>query len=124
MVTGGPCAARCRTCQCQGVLLLGHVDEQNYEYVFCFPGHVWQHAGCLAASVARDMLHAMMLQVRTFVLPRALYACQVWGPDMLQLSPCDQSSLLSELLSFCNHVLWLRGSVAQVPLVEGVNLQT
>jgi hypothetical protein len=35
----------------------------------------------------RDMPHAMMLLVRTFFLPRALYACQVWGPDMLQLSP-------------------------------------
>jgi hypothetical protein len=33
----------------------------------------------------RDMPHAMMLLVRTSVLPRALYACQVWGPDMLQL---------------------------------------
>jgi hypothetical protein len=41
----------------------------------------------------RDMPHSMMLLVRTFVWPRALYACQVWGPDMLQLSPCGQSSL-------------------------------
>jgi hypothetical protein len=53
----------------------------------------------------RDMPHAMKLLVRTFVLPRALYACQVWGPDMLQLSPCCQSSLQSELLSICKHVL-------------------
>jgi hypothetical protein len=30
-----------------------------------------------------DRPHAMMLLVRTFVLPRAMYACQVWGPDML-----------------------------------------
>jgi hypothetical protein len=60
----------------------------------------------------RDMQHAMMLLVCTFVLPRALYACQVWGPDMLQPSPCGQSSLQSELLSICKHVLGLRGSVA------------
>jgi hypothetical protein len=60
-----------------------------------------------------DMAHAMMLLVRTFALPRALYACQVWGLDMLQLSPCGQSSLQSELLPICKHVLGLRGSVAQ-----------
>jgi hypothetical protein len=61
----------------------------------------------------RAMPHAMMLLVRTIVLPRALYACHVWGPDMLQLSPCGQPSLQSELLSICKHVLGLRGSVAQ-----------
>jgi hypothetical protein len=43
----------------------------------------------------------------TFVLPRALYACLVWGPDMLQLSPWGQSSLQSELLFICKHVLGL-----------------
>jgi hypothetical protein len=37
---------------CRGVLLLGHVDEQDYEYVVRWPAHVWQHAGCLAASSA------------------------------------------------------------------------
>jgi hypothetical protein len=57
----------------------------------------------------------MMLLVRTFVLPRALYACQAWGPDMLQLSPCGQSSLQSELLSICKHVLGLHGSVGYGP---------
>jgi hypothetical protein len=31
----------------------------------------------------RDMPQVMMLLVRTFVLPSALCACQVWGPDML-----------------------------------------
>jgi hypothetical protein len=41
----------------------------------------------------RDMPYAMMLMVSTFVLPRTLYACHVWGPDMLQLSLCGQSSL-------------------------------
>jgi hypothetical protein len=61
----------------------------------------------------RDMPHAKMLLVRTFVLPRALYACQVWGPVMLQLSPCGQSSLQSELLPNSKRVLGLRGSVAQ-----------
>jgi hypothetical protein len=58
----------------------------------------------------RDMPHAMMLLVRTFVLPRALYACQVWGPDMLHLSPYGQSSLQSELLSDCSGVAWLSTS--------------
>jgi hypothetical protein len=57
--------------------------------------------------------HAMMPLVRNFALPRAMYACQVWIPDMLQLSPCGQFSLQSELLSICKHVLGLRGSVAQ-----------
>jgi hypothetical protein len=69
------------------------------------------------------MPHAMMLLVRTFVLPRALYACQVWGPDMLQLSPCGQSNLQSELLSICKHVLGLRGSVAQASLLDELGLQ-
>jgi hypothetical protein len=68
----------------------------------------------------RDMPHAIMLLVRTFVLPRALYACQVWGPDMLQLSP---SSLQSELLSICKHVLGLRGSVAQASILDELGLQ-
>jgi hypothetical protein len=71
----------------------------------------------------RDVPHAMMLLVRTFVLTRALYACQVWGPDMLQLSPCGQASLQSELLSICKHVLGLRGSVAQASLLDELGLQ-
>jgi hypothetical protein len=62
--------------------------------------------------------HAMMLLVRTFVLPRALYACQVWCPDVLQLSPCGQSSLQSKLLSICKHVLGLRDSVAQASQLD------
>jgi hypothetical protein len=53
------------------------------------------------------MPNAMSRLVRTFVLPRALYACQVWGPDTLQLSQCGQSSLQSELLPICKHVLGL-----------------
>jgi hypothetical protein len=69
------------------------------------------------------MPHAMMLLVRTCVLPRALYACQVWGPDLLQFSPCGQSSLQSELLSICKHVLGLRGSVAQASLLDELGLQ-
>jgi hypothetical protein len=69
------------------------------------------------------MPHAVMLLVRTFVLPRALYACQFRGPDMLQLSPCGQSSLQSELLSICKHVLGLRGSVAQASLLDELGLQ-
>jgi hypothetical protein len=71
----------------------------------------------------RDMPHAMMLLVRTYVLPRAIYACQVWGPDLLQLSPCGQSSVQSELLSICKHVLGLRGSVAHASLLDEVGLQ-
>jgi hypothetical protein len=105
------------------------VDERDYEHVVRFPEHVWQHAGCLAASSASaiehgvsDMPHAMLL-VRTFVLPRALYACQFWGPDMLQLSPCGQSSLQSKLLSICKHVLGLRGFVAQASLLDKLGLQ-
>jgi hypothetical protein len=66
---------------------------------------------------------AMMLLVRTFALPRARYACQVWGPDILQRSPCGQSSLLSALLSICKHVLGLRGSVAQASLLDELGLQ-
>jgi hypothetical protein len=42
---------------------------------------------------------------------------------MLQLSPCGQSSLLSELLSICKHVLGLRGSVAQASLLGKLGLQ-
>jgi hypothetical protein len=64
----------------------------------------------------RDMPHAMMLLVCTFVLPRALYACQVKGPDLLQLSPCDQPSLQSELLSICKHVL---ASLVHTPPRQG-----
>jgi hypothetical protein len=63
----------------------------------------------------------MMLLVRTFVLPRALYACQVWGPDTL--SPSGQSRLQSELLSICKHVLGLRGYVAQASLLDELGLQ-
>jgi hypothetical protein len=42
---------------------------------------------------------------------------------MLQLSPCGQSSLQSELLSICKHVLVLRGSVAQASLLDELGLQ-
>jgi hypothetical protein len=71
----------------------------------------------------RDMPHAMMLLVRTFVLPRALNAYQTWGPDMLQLSPCGQSSLQSELLSICKHALGLGGSIAHASLLDELGLQ-
>jgi hypothetical protein len=70
-----------------------------------------------------DMPHAIMLLMHTFVLPRVLYACQVWGPDLLPLSPCGQSCLQSELLSVCKHVLGLRGSVAQASLLDELGLQ-
>jgi hypothetical protein len=73
--------------------------------------------------LVRDMPHAIMLLVRTYVLPRALCASQVWGPDMLQLSPCGQSSLQSELLSTCRHVMGLRCSVAQASLLDELGLQ-
>jgi hypothetical protein len=46
-----------------------------------------------------------------------------WGPDMLQLSPCGQSSLQSELLSICKHVLGLCGCVAQACLLDELGLQ-
>jgi hypothetical protein len=59
----------------------------------------------------RDMPHAMMLLVRTFVLPRALYACQVRGPDVLQLSPCGQSSP-AHSLSCCPIASMFWGCVA------------
>jgi hypothetical protein len=42
---------------------------------------------------------------------------------MRQLSPCGQSSLESELLSICKHVLGLRGSVAQASLLDELGLQ-
>jgi hypothetical protein len=71
----------------------------------------------------RDMPHAMMLLVCSFVLPRTLHACQGWGPDMLQPSPCGQSSLLSEVLPICKHVLGLHGSVAQASLLDELGLQ-
>jgi hypothetical protein len=57
-----------------------------------------------------DMPHAMIMMmlhqllVRTFVLLRALYACQVWGPDVLQLSSCCQFCLQSALLTIGKHV--------------------
>jgi hypothetical protein len=71
----------------------------------------------------RDIPHPMMMLVRAFVLLRALYACQVWGPDTLQFSPCGQSSLQSELLSICKHVLGLLGSIAQASLLDELGLQ-
>jgi hypothetical protein len=112
--------------QCQGVLLLKHVDE----YVVstrCMSGNMlaaWRQVLPLAIEhVLRDMPHAMMLLVRAFVLPRALYACIVWGPYMLLLSPCGQSCSQSELLSICKHFLGLRGSLAQASLLDELGLQ-
>jgi hypothetical protein len=42
---------------------------------------------------------------------------------MLQLLPCGQSSLQSELLSICKHVLGLRGSPAQASLLDELGPQ-
>jgi hypothetical protein len=42
---------------------------------------------------------------------------------MLQLSPFGQSSLQSEVLSICKHVLGLHASVAQASLVNELGLQ-
>jgi hypothetical protein len=67
--------------------------------------------------------HAIMLLVLIFVLPRVLFACQVWVPDMRQLSPCGQSNLQSELLSICKRVLGSLGSVAQASLLNELGLQ-
>jgi hypothetical protein len=83
----------------------------------------WQVLPVAIEHGVRDIPHAMMLVVRTFVLSKALYACQVKNSDTLQLSPCDQSSLQSELLSTCKHVLVLHCSVAQASLLDELSLQ-
>jgi hypothetical protein len=84
----------------------------------------WRHTLPVAIEHGvRDMPYVMMLLFCTFVLSKGSYACQGWGLDMLQLSPCGQSSLQSELLSICKHVLRFHGSIAQAPLLSMLGLQ-
>jgi hypothetical protein len=65
----------------------------------------------------------MPMTMSNYMLPRALYACQDWGPDMLQLSLCSLSSLQAELLFVYTHVLGLRNSVAQASLLDELGLR-
>jgi hypothetical protein len=105
---------------CFALLLYAHLTWL-LAWLSCLPCRNWclhhHHHGL------HDRPQAMLLLVRTFVVPRTLYACHIWGPDMLQLSPCGQSSLQSELLSICKHVLGLCGSVAQACLLNELGLQ-
>jgi hypothetical protein len=44
----------------------------------------------------RDLRHAMTVLVKTYVTQKAMYASQVWGPDVLHLSPCGKFNLWCE----------------------------
>jgi hypothetical protein len=55
----------------------------------------------------RDLPHAMIYLVKTYVTQRAMYASQVLGPDVFHLSPCGNSILQSKLAAiFKRHIEW------------------
>jgi hypothetical protein len=66
----------------------------------------WRDLVPIALNVGvrvRDLPKAMTVLVKTYVTQKAMHASQVWGPDVLHLSPCGKSILQSELAAIFNH---------------------
>jgi hypothetical protein len=62
--------------------------------------------------------HAMTVLVKTYVTQKAMYASQVWGPDVLHLFPCGKSILQSELAAIFKRVWGVNGVVSMPCLDE------
>jgi hypothetical protein len=63
---------------------------------------------------------ACLLIIQTFVLPSALFGCQVWAPDIINMSDNMTSSLQRVLLACYKQVLRLPVSVASALLLDEV----
>ena len=60
----------------------------------------------------QDNPFAMCHLIRAFVLPHAMYACQVWGPEFLTQQHVLKSPVQSRMTAFLRYVLGVRRTVA------------
>lgn len=63
---------------------------------------------------------ACLLLLHTFVMPSALFGCQVWGPDVINLTNHLLSPLQNVLITCYKRVLHLPASVASASLLDEV----
>jgi hypothetical protein len=54
------------------------------------------------------MLHVMLYQVQTYVLPCALFKCQLWGPDIVAKGEAYKSQSQHVFLRLYRYILEVR----------------
>ncbi len=70
----------------------------------------------------RNMPHAMLHLVQTYVLPAALFGSQVWGPDLLSTRSLYTSSLQKALNGVYRQILQVKGTVCAASLLDEVGV--
>jgi hypothetical protein len=77
---------------------------------------VW---GAKARGVA-TMPHVVLCLVQTYVLPRALFGCQLWGPDMVAKGDGYTSPTQKILLRLNKYIFGVRRNVVSANLLHEV----
>ena len=100
-------------------------DKVNLkEAADCFVGSVfagWKEVlNIVRRFGVREVPHAMLFLIQTFVLPRALYSSQVWGVDFLNIKSCFTSKLQKCMMGIYKHVLGVDRSVRSDCLLDEV----
>jgi hypothetical protein len=70
----------------------------------------------------RNMPHAMLHLVQTYVLPAALYGSQIWGPDLLSTRSLYSTSLQKAICNVYRQLLGVRSSVSMESLLDEVGV--
>jgi hypothetical protein len=70
----------------------------------------------------RNMPHAMLHLVQTYVLPAALFGSQVWGPDLLSTKSLYSTSLQKAMSNIYRQLLRVRSSVSVESLLDEVGV--
>ncbi len=70
------------------------------------------------------MPHVMLCLVQTYVLPRALFGCQLWGPDMVAKGDGYTSPSQKILLRLYKYILGVRRSVVSANLLDEVGAES
>jgi hypothetical protein len=69
------------------------------------------------------MPHVMLRLLQTYVLPRALFGCQLWGPDLVARGDDHTSQSQRSLLAFYKRVLGVRRNVPSDSVVDEVGAE-
>ncbi len=70
------------------------------------------------------MPHVMLRLLQTYVLPRALFGSQLWGPDLVAKGDAHTSQSQRTLLAFYKRVLGVRRNVASASVLDEVGAES
>ena len=70
------------------------------------------------------MPHVMLCLVQTYVLPRALFGCQLWGPDMVAKGDAYTSQSQKVLLRLYRYILGVRRNVVSANVLDEVGAES